>query len=142
MRLKIGIFAFQNRHFCFAKRPFSHRKGVVLPAHKIVNNRLYLDPALTRDMLLEELGIPKNKFSQLFRVYGKTSFSSFISDLRLQYACKLLRQYPNYTIEVIARECGMPTESNFYTRFSEKYGMTPAAYRKAAISLQNDKSEQ
>lgn len=110
--------------------------------NKIVNNRLYLDPALTRDMLLEELGIPKNKFSQLFRVYGKTSFSSFISDLRLQYACKLLRQYPNYTIEVIARECGMPTESNFYTRFSEKYGMTPAAYRKAAISLQNDKSEQ
>ena len=44
-------------------------------------------------------------------------------------AAKLLKEKPNYSIEAIAQECGVPVRQTFYRLFSKKYGMTPADYR-------------
>ena len=103
---------------------------------KLVRHQLFLDPNLSRDKLLEELNIPKNKFAQLFKKFAGTSYAHFVNDLRLDHACTLLRQHSNHTIEAVAHDCGFSSTSTLYSLFYQKYGMTPNEYRKA---VQTDK---
>lgn len=97
---------------------------------EITRRKLYLNCDLTRDFLLEQYNIPKNKFAILFKNYGHTTYTQFINSLRLDYAIKLLNNHPNYTIDAIARECGIASTVTLYKLFSQKYGMTPTEYRK------------
>jgi AraC-type DNA-binding domain-containing proteins len=50
-------------------------------------------------------------------------------DLRLSYACKLLRE-TDKTIAEIAYDCGFSNLANFNRQFRWKYRMTPKDYRK------------
>lgn len=99
--------------------------------HEIVDEKAYLDADLSRDKLLEKLCIPKNSFSNLFKTFVGTSYSKFISDLRLEHAVRLINQYPNYTVEAIAAESGFSSVRTFYNLFAQKFGMTPTEYRTA-----------
>ena len=95
----------------------------------IIDKKLFLDPNLSRMILLEKYKIPKNAFSQLFQKYAGKSYSTFINDLRLEYAAQLLRDQPNHTVESVAIDCGMSSVGTLYKLFSKKYGMTPTEYR-------------
>lgn len=98
-------------------------------SHDIVEQKLYLDPNLSRVFLLAKYKIPKNSFSQLFQKYAGTSYSKYINDLRLEYAAKMLKEHPNHTIESVAVDCGISSVGTLYRLFSLKYGMTPTEYR-------------
>lgn len=100
---------------------------------ELVEGKLYLNPDLNRETLLQKFHIPKNRFSSLFSKYAGMSYSQCINTLRLEHAVELLRQYPNYTVESIAEECGM-TSATLYRLFSQKYGMTPTEYREVKKS--------
>lgn len=104
--------------------------------HRLIDERLFLDPNLKRDTLLEELHIPKNKFSQLFKRFAGKSYTQYVGDLRLEYACKVIQRHPQYTNEAVAAECGIASPSTLYTLFSQKYGMTPSEYRKAILCME------
>lgn len=97
---------------------------------ELIEQKLYLDPNLKRETLLHKFRIPKNRFSSLFIKYAGMSYLQSINTLRLEYAIELLQEYPNYTVEWIAEQCGMTT-ATLYRLFSQKYGMTPAEYREA-----------
>ena len=97
----------------------------------IIDERLYLDRDLSREVLLEKAKVPKNKFAKLFRTYANTTYSKFINDLRLDYAVGMLKQHTNYTIDAISAECGFTSASTFYTLFAQRFGMTPSEYKKA-----------
>lgn len=56
------------------------------------------------------------------------SFSKYINNLRLEYAAKMLKNHPDYTVDTIAQECGMSTQS-LYRLFSGKYGVTPTDFQ-------------
>lgn len=98
--------------------------------NELIEHKLYLDPNLNRETLLQKFRIPKNRFSPLFTKYAGMSYSQSINTLRLEHAIELLQEYPNYTIEWIAEQCGMTT-ATLYRLFSQRYGMTPAEYREA-----------
>lgn len=49
----------------------------------------------------------------------------------MEYAAKLLKEKPNYTIEAIGTESGVPIRQTFHRLFVKKFGMTPAEYRKS-----------
>jgi len=98
--------------------------------HEIISQELYLNPSLTRDDLLNQFNIPKNKFSQLFKKYGQTTYTQFINSLRLEHAIKMMHTRPNYTVDAIAKECGIGSTVTLYNLFSQQYGMTPTEYRK------------
>ncbi|MBS7347933.1 MAG: AraC family transcriptional regulator [Muribaculaceae bacterium] len=42
----------------------------------------------------------------------------------------LLKAKGNYTIEAVAEECGFQSRQTFHRLFIDRYGMTPAEYRK------------
>ncbi len=95
----------------------------------IVNKKLYLKPDLSREDVTKEICVPKNKFGNMFKTYTGTTFKAHINSLRIDEAISLMQQYPDYTIETIAQECGMASVQTFYRVFADNTGMTPAEYR-------------
>lgn len=96
---------------------------------KIIRDKLFLNPEFSREELMKTIRIPKNKFAQLFRQYTGINFPKYINNLRLDYAAKMLREYPDYTIDAIAKSCGMSTVQTFHRLFLEKFGVTPTEFR-------------
>ena len=45
----------------------------------------------------------------------------------------MLKEQPNYTVESIANDCGIPSVATLYRLFSQKYGMTPTEYRQTVL---------
>lgn len=78
----------------------------------------------------------QNKFAPLFKQYAGMSFSKYINNLRLEYAAKMLKNYPDYTVDTIAQECGMSTQS-FYRLFSGKFGVTPTDFQVGVQHINN-----
>ncbi|MCX7883505.1 MAG: response regulator [Caloramator sp.] len=68
-------------------------------------------------------------FSHIFKKEMGISFSEYVINLRIQYACKLLEttNYPAYRISL---ECGFSDPSYFNRVFCKQMKMTPQAYRK------------
>lgn len=106
-------------------------------AYEIVHQKLYLRPDFTREELVKIIYVPKNKFAFLFKQYGGMSFSKYITKLRLSYASKLLKEYPDYTVSSIAKECGIPVTQTFHRLFFENYGVTPKEFRENVNSVEN-----
>ncbi len=107
------------------------REAFLRVEKRIVDDRLFLRPKLTRDEAADHAGISRTRFATLFSRYAHVTFASYINDLRLTYAAQLLMSRPNYSVEAIAQECGIPVRQTFYRLFSKKYGITPAEYRNA-----------
>ena len=112
---------------------YQERKKFARMNRDIVEKKLFLDPALTRTLLLEKYNIPRNNFSPMFQKYTGTSYSKYINNLRLEEAAKMLKEQPNYTVESIAMDCGIPSVATLYRLFSQKYGMTPSEYRQTVL---------
>ena len=113
----------------------SHRLFLQLE-QRILNERLFLKPRLTRDELSALLGVSKNRFALLFMQYSDKSFTRYINDMRLDYAASQLCNNPNYSVEAIAVDCGFPVRQTFYRLFSEKFGLTPAEYRRVNKAIE------
>ncbi|WP_194766890.1 AraC family transcriptional regulator [Tamlana sp. I1] len=69
-------------------------------------------------------------FCRFFKKHTGKSFSSFLKDLRISYASRLLIE-ENHAIEQIAYMSGYHNISNFIKHFKQLKKMTPSKYRKA-----------
>lgn len=105
----------------------------------IIEKKLYLNPNLTRQDIIDEVHIPKNKFAQMFQKYVNSTFKNYINSLRIDEAMVLMKRYPDYTIETIAAECGMPSVQTFYRAFADNVGLSPTEYK---IQLQNNEEDE
>ena len=97
---------------------------------RIINKRLFRKPKISRDELIALLGVDKGTFVSLLMVFSGKPFNRYINDMRLDYAAALLRKNTNFSVEAIAIDCGIPVRQTFYRLFTEKFGLSPAEYRK------------
>ncbi len=65
----------------------------------------------------------------------RNHFNGYVNELRINYAIKLLKRHPNYTIRAIADEAGFNSTPILYSMFKKKTGMTPYEFKKAQESL-------
>lgn len=103
--------------------------------YEIISRKLFLQPDFSRDELMKIVHIPKNKFARLFKQYAGVGFSQYINNLRLDHVARMLKEYPDYTVDGIVKESGILTRQTFYRLFSERFGMTPVEYQKAISAL-------
>lgn len=61
--------------------------------------------------------------------YG-ASFRDWITGLRINYAKRLLAQYPRLTVADISERSGFLSPSHFIRLFKENSGCTPVKWRK------------
>lgn len=75
-----------------------------------------------------------SSFSRYFKSRANKTFSDFLSEIRISYSCKLLRE-TNASIVEVCYQSGFNTLSNFNKQFKEVNGRTPRQYREEYESL-------
>jgi AraC-like DNA-binding protein len=97
----------------------------------IINDKLYLNPLLSQDVITTDLRMSKSHFSKLINSYSSHNFSDFINSLRIEQAKKFLSndEFSEYTIVAIGLECGFNSKSTFYSAFKKFTSETPSSFR-------------
>ena len=91
--------------------------------------RLYAKPEVTRDVLVELMGVDSTTFSRIIREHsGCQNLSDYLNRKRIALACQLMQEHPNWTVETFARDCGFQSTRTFYRAFSTLRGQTPSEY--------------
>ena len=101
----------------------------------VVQDQLYLSSELSREDLAQLVHLNNARFARMIKECTGTNFNGYINDLRIDYAIKLLKLHPNYTIRAIADEVGFNSTPKLYNLFKKKTGMTPYEFKKAQESL-------
>ncbi|MGV8877717.1 MAG: AraC family transcriptional regulator [Sphingobacteriaceae bacterium] len=79
----------------------------------------------------------RTSFSRYFRSIVNKSFSDFLKEIRIEYACKLLKE-GKMNIDQIGYECGFQTLSNFNKQFKKVMGKQPHRYRNEYLNIATD----
>jgi AraC-like DNA-binding protein len=87
-----------------------------------------------RDISLDEVSeialMNKSAFCRYFKKTTKKSFSRYLHEIRIGYACKLLSEQDEIAISEVGFECGYNNISNFNRQFKLITGYPPSAYLK------------
>ncbi|MGN1059036.1 MAG: helix-turn-helix domain-containing protein, partial [Clostridia bacterium] len=87
---------------------------------------------ISLDDIVSGMFLSKNYFRQIFKKTTGTSISSYIQDLRINEACRLLETTVDSSAEIAAK-CGFNDIKFFYQTFKKAVGMTPAEYRREKL---------
>lgn len=98
----------------------------------VSDQKLFLDPELSLDILAEKTGISSRKLSQFINATYKKNFFDFVNSFRIEEAMRILResQDPGLTVLEAMYQSGFNSKSSFNTLFKKATGMTPSAYRR------------
>jgi AraC-like DNA-binding protein len=75
----------------------------------------------------EAIGIPQYQLSTWLKHQGLT-YASWMTDLRIDEAKRMLKKHPEWSNETIALHCGFSDRTYFQKKFKEKTGLSPAEY--------------
>jgi len=90
----------------------------------------YVHPNFTINELAVVLKVPVHHVSYCLNTLMNVKFTSLRTQLRIQYAAKLLDsgQADELSMDGIGKKSGFSTRSNFYNAFKTETGMTPSEY--------------
>jgi len=94
------------------------------------NEKGYLNPDLTMNVLSEHLKIPKYQLTEVLNTVIGMNFFQIVNYYRVE-AVKMMLSNPRnkFSIEAIGYECGFTSKSSFYTVFKNMTGETPVSFR-------------
>jgi AraC-like DNA-binding protein len=85
---------------------------------------------ITLQKISSTANISPNAFCRYFKQRTNKTYFSFLNELRVDHACKLLVGNKELSISEIAFESGFQNLSNFNRKFKEVKKTTPSSYRK------------
>lgn len=89
---------------------------------------LYHDENCCSQMIAEQLGLSSSYLNRQFRAAAGMSINDAIQHVRIDKACKLLRQ-SDLPVEQIARQAGYSNTKYFFVLFKKYTGKTPTQFR-------------
>ena len=90
----------------------------------VKDEKLYLNPNLSRQDILNQLSINKNLFSRIMQKHLQMTLPEYLSYLRVQHAIQLMNEQPNFSTQALAEESGFKNIRNFQRNFKSVTGMT------------------
>lgn len=94
---------------------------------RLIDTRLFLNPTLNLDQVVDLVQIPKNDLIRFFKASQAVTFKQYINRLKVEYAVLLIREREeSYTVEELSLLCGFNTRLSFYRAFVEVYGFAPS----------------
>lgn len=101
---------------------------------QVKEQKLYLDYQLTRDDYAHLMGVDRNRFASILKLFtAGGNLSCYLNELRLEYSIGLFRNHPDWPISKVAAESALPSSSTFYRLFKDKYGISPNSFRKTFL---------
>ncbi len=91
-------------------------------------NQHWSDSQFNVNAMAQMMGIHRSRLSKIFKESVRVSPQQFISQIRMDHACSLLRE-TNMSVGEIALKCGFNDQAYFIHVFKNKFGMTPRCYR-------------
>lgn len=88
----------------------------------------YMEP-ITLEKISEIANMSKNAFCRYFKKRTNKTFFQFLIEIRIENACKLIFNKPDYSISTISELCGFHNTANFNRKFKQIKGVTPSHYR-------------
>ncbi|MEQ8954881.1 MAG: helix-turn-helix domain-containing protein, partial [Gammaproteobacteria bacterium] len=100
------------------------------------NKKLFTDPGLGVQELAAQIGVPPKSISRAVNRSLGMSLPNYLTQCRLREAERLLTdpKEHRFTVEGIGRQAGFGSRSAFYRAFQEKYGESPAGFRKRLLT--------
>lgn len=119
-----------------------YKQSLLSPARKMViknkiinyflNERPYLDPDLSMNILSEKLGIQKHYITEVLNTEIGKNFFQFVNEYRINAVKEKLADPKSlFSIEAIGYECGFSSKSSFFTVFKKMTRQTPLEYKKS-----------
>ncbi len=103
----------------------------------------YLDghmaESLTLGKICKYFGVSQSTLSKMFRTYEETSFSNYLTKIRIEKAESMMRQDPDAYIRDIADRCGYNDQFYFSRIFRSVTGTCPKEYMEHVKSRINHK---
>ena len=108
--------------------------AVGLLTHAMEEDRLYLNPQLSLDLLATSTGLAPKTVSAVLNQHLQKNFTEFINEYRVRAVQERIvsGQDHHLTIAGIAQECGFNSQATFQRLFKQYTGQTPSAFRKTA----------
>ncbi|MDN6625919.1 MAG: AraC family transcriptional regulator [Pisciglobus halotolerans] len=103
-------------------------KAIICKAKRFIEAE-FADSDLSVEKISKKLYISSTYFSTLFKKETSKSFITYLTDIRLEQALRLLETTENKSCQ-IAEKVGYPEANYFSYVFKKKFGMSPTSYRK------------
>ncbi len=129
-RLRVKINS-ENRKSNYKKHTGSTNRFNTID-RTIKMDRLYINPSISLSTAATHFNLSEGYISQLINKHTNTNFSTYINNLRIVEAKRILidTTYKDYTIVAIALEAGFNSKSVFYSAFKKNTGISPSEYRR------------
>ncbi len=88
------------------------------------------DGNLTLEEAADKTGMSAVRLHQVFAELHGENFGSFARRVRLEYACGLMRAFPNWTCTRVALEAGYSESSDFSRAFKRAFGLAPSRWNR------------
>ena len=127
IELLITIFRLFRKNIALGDNAKTQRQEII---HKVMR---YMKDNYYKDLKLEDLAtiafLSPNYFSKIFKECTSMNISEYIQKIRIEEACKLLKQTDKKVIDV-ANDIGYKDIKYFNLIFKKITGKTPGKYRK------------
>ena len=84
---------------------------------------------ISLDAISEVANMTKNAFCKYFKKRTNKTYITFLNELRVEHACKLLLTHKDLTVVEIAEMTGFHNISNFNRQFKTVKNMSPTAFK-------------
>jgi len=81
-------------------------------------------------VIAREAAMTKNAFCKYFKKRTNKTYVTFLNELRIEEACKMLQTQQELSVAEVAESSGFQNISNFNRKFKGLKGKTPREYRK------------
>lgn len=101
------------------------------------NESVYLRSDFNLDTLQQLTQIRRTDLTQIFNKEFSVSFSKYLNEKRIKYACKLIENDEDEELTVVdlTQKCGYKSRTSFYKNFETETGMSVNEYREKLNSL-------
>lgn len=103
--------------------------------HLADNEQVWRDTGITREVFAEKVGCNRTYLTDVLKAKTGMGYSQFMNSCRIREAVRVLAD-PHSTVSLkdLSSAIGFLTIQTFYNSFRQQIGMSPAAFRKAALS--------
>ena len=113
-----------NGQWSMANGQWSHVSSAV---ERWIASGAHLQAGITSPAAASAMNIPRYQLTAWVKASGHTSFTRWITTLRIEEAKRVLKEHPEWTNEAVADHCGF-TRTHFQKIFKQEMGCSPADF--------------